>query len=77
MKTLKEIELERFNADHFDGYTWYKPVDAACSKCGSQLYINDMVVLTSYPPQYQYICKECGNVETSTIRLPYYYDFNV
>lgn len=69
MKTLKEIEEERINQDFFENYNQFKPVDAKCSKCGGQLYINDSVVLTSYPPQYQYYCKVCGNVETSMISL--------
>lgn len=69
MKTLKEIEAERNDQDFFEYYTWYRPVNAKCSKCGEQLYIDDSVVLTSYPPQYQYYCKACGNVETSRIRL--------
>lgn len=70
MKTLKEIEAKRINQDFFDNYNnSYRPVNAKCSKCGAQLYINDSVVLTSYPPQYQYYCKACGNVETSMIRV--------
>lgn len=69
MKTLKEIEEERINQDFFEPHNLFRPVNAKCSKCGSQLYINDSVVLTSYPPQYQYYCKDCGNVETSTIKL--------
>ena len=69
MKTLREIEAERINQDFFESYNCYRPVNAKCSKCGAQLYINDSVVLTSYPPQYQYYCKACGNVETSAIRL--------
>ena len=73
-KTLKQIEEDRSNKDHWDNYSWYKPVDAACSKCGGQLYINDSVILTSYPPQYQYVCQTCGNVETSHIQLPYCYE---
>ena len=69
MKTLKEIEAERKSQDWFENYNWFRPVNAKCSKCGSQLYIDDSIVLTSYPPMYQYYCKECGNVETSHIRL--------
>ena len=71
MKTLKEIEAERVQEswEYYENYNWYRKVNAKCSKCGSQLYIDDSVVLTSYPPMYQYYCKECGNVETSHIRL--------
>ena len=71
MKTLKEIEKERTDNlfEYFENYNWYRKVNAACSKCGEPLYINDAVCLTSYPPQYQYYCKACGNVETSRVRL--------
>lgn len=73
-KTLAEIEALRDNKDYSDFYSWYKPVQASCSKCGGQLYMNDSIVLASYPPQYQYVCQSCGNVETSHIRLTPYYD---
>ena len=43
--------------------TWeerYVPVDVKCPKCGKPLYKRTDIILSSYPPQYQYGCKECG-----------------
>ena len=68
-KTLKELEKE-YNEETIQyDYNVYRPTNAKCSKCGHQLYINDTVVLTSYPPMYQYMCKDCGNIENSFIHL--------
>ena len=67
--TLKEIENKYKENIFADEFSIYKKTEAECSKCGSPLYQNVYIVLTSYPPQYQYICKACGNVETSTISL--------
>ncbi len=30
-----------------------------CPKCGKRIYLDNSVVLTTYPVQYSYIC-ECG-----------------
>lgn len=30
-----------------------------CPRCGNRIYLDNSVVLTSYPPQYRYWCK-CG-----------------
>lgn len=68
-KTLKELEEEWSAETAQYGYEIYRPTNAKCSKCGHQLYINDSVTLTCYPPMYQYICKDCGNVENSFVHL--------
>lgn len=34
-----------------------------CPKCGGGMRRNEMVVLTSYPAQYEYQCDKCGHVE--------------
>ena len=42
-----------------------------CPKCGSDL---EEIVLTSYPPQYQKLCRKCGYEyieQTETIRIPF------
>lgn len=31
-----------------------------CSKCGKMAEVDTSIVLTSYPPQYNYYCKHCG-----------------
>lgn len=67
MKTLKEIELERYERPVWSDYA---PVAAKCEKCGGQLYKNNSMILTTYPPQHQYVCSICKNVETSYVNLP-------
>lgn len=67
MKTLKELEQE--SSSIFEGYEEYKPVNAKCEVCGGQLYINNSIILTSYPPMFQYKCSKCGHIELSTLRL--------
>lgn len=73
MKTLKQIEAEKLyecgNTTKNTTLETYSPVDAVCSKCGGQLYINNTLVLTSYPPMFQYCCKDCGNIELSSLHL--------
>lgn len=72
-KTLRELEKEKLYESGTNTKTLtaddYSPVNAVCSKCGGQLYINNTLVLTTYPPKYQYYCKDCGNVEASFLHL--------
>ena len=44
------------------GVAYYKYIktDIECPKCGKTIYRLADVVLTSYPPQYGYYCKNCG-----------------
>lgn len=48
-----------------------KPVEEHiyCSICMEQFDIQP-VALTTYPPQYKYVCKGCGNIITSTEVYP-------
>lgn len=41
---------------------WSEP-KYICPKCGGGMCRNEMVVLTSYPAQYEYKCNKCGHVE--------------
>ena len=41
-----------------------------CS-CGSQRVEPTGMVYTTYPVLYEYICMECGKVETSRVSYPY------
>lgn len=66
MKTLKELESEIQTKIDFE---YLQPVDAACIKCGAQLYLDTRMVLTTYPPQYTYVCKRCNNTETSRLSV--------
>lgn len=73
MKTLKELEQihnEIYSPDEIiEGYIHYKKVDAACDKCGAPLYLNESVILTTYPEMYQYRCMKCGNTECSRLHI--------
>ena len=33
-----------------------------CEKCGAKAEVDDLLVYTSIPPQYQYKCPKCGEV---------------
>ena len=41
---------------------WSEP-KYQCPKCGGGMCKNEMVVLTSYPAQYEYQCDKCGYIE--------------
>ena len=41
-----------------------------CDKCGTEMETSP-VVLTTYPPQYQYKCPKCGECTVSTNSYPY------
>lgn len=36
-----------------------------CDICSKEMVRDDSTVLTTYPVQYRYICKECGHTTTS------------
>lgn len=57
MKTWEEYITEDIYGEYGEVYT---KVDVACPYCRAPLYKRTDIVLTSYPPQYQYQCKECG-----------------
>ena len=38
----------------------YKKCGIACPHCGSEIVVDSMIVLTSYPPQSNYYCDNCG-----------------
>lgn len=41
---------------------WSEP-KYQCPKCGGGMCKNLMVVLTSYPAQYEYQCDKCGHID--------------
>ena len=53
------------NLEFTYGMTNYKKTQIECPKCGELLLMRTDMVLTSYPPQYQYVCKTCGWVGNS------------
>ena len=40
-----------------------------CDKCGAEMKASP-VVLDSFPPQYQYVCPECGEYLTLNVYYP-------
>lgn len=69
MLTLKEIEKGCPGLTTNQNLVW---VNAKCEECGGQLQLDTSVVLTTYPCQYRYVCSDCGNVESSFVKLPQY-----
>ena len=41
---------------------WSEP-KYQCPKCGGGMRRNEMIVLTSYPAQYEYQCDKCGYID--------------
>ena len=41
--------------------------DIECPECGRNIYFNSSIILTSYPPKYQYWCS-CGWTGSSHVR---------
>lgn len=41
---------------------WSEP-KYQCPECGGGMRRNEMVVLTSYPAQYEYQCDKCGHID--------------
>lgn len=62
LPTAKEYrEAAQKSAFQFSSQ-WSEP-KYQCPKCGGGMCRNEMVVLTSYPAQYEYQCDKCGYVE--------------
>lgn len=58
MKTWNEYLEEDIYGMY--GGTRYEPVEVECPNCKKRLYKRMDIILTSYPPQYQYECFGCG-----------------
>ena len=41
-----------------------------CSRCGTQMAIEEGVICTSNPPMYRYKCPKCGAMEFDVERYP-------
>lgn len=56
------MKWDEFNKMIFD--TWEmescSQVNIECPKCGAKLFRRNDMVLTSYPPKYQYECDKCN-----------------
>ena len=51
---------KNFLSDLLDAWTNELEPKVICKKCGGEME-SDGFVYTSLPPQYKFICKECGN----------------
>lgn len=62
---MKWDELLNENIDlHFKGQ---KKTDIECPTCGRHVYLDDSMILTTYPAKYRYWCS-CGWVGYAPIR---------
>lgn len=50
-----------------EDFTGQVHTDIECPKCGRKIYLNNMIVLTSYPVKYAYWCS-CGWEGTAPLR---------
>lgn len=68
---VDHILMEEFKSKPIVKRYEVKPVEEYiyCSICMGQFEIQSEV-LTTYPPQYKYVCKGCGNIITSTEVYP-------
>lgn len=41
---------------------WSEP-KYQCPECGGGMCRNEMVVLTTYPPKFEYQCNKCGHID--------------
>lgn len=41
---------------------WSEP-KYKCEKCGGNVRKNLKIILASLPPEYEYVCNNCGNVD--------------
>ena len=42
-------------------------VGRKCHKCGGPLLWHENIILTTYTPQYEYWCSQCGDVHYETV----------
>lgn len=61
LPTAKEYEEAASKFVQFSG-KWSEP-KYQCPKCGGGMCRNEMIVLPSYPAQYQYKCDKCGYID--------------
>jgi len=58
--TWKEYQNQRRQSNIYKNNQHYIRTDIECPECGALIYKNISLVLTSYPPQYQFHCEKCG-----------------
>lgn len=50
---------EMLNTDISSSYNGQTQTDIPCPKCGRNIYLDETIILTSYPCKYKYWCS-CG-----------------
>lgn len=58
--TWEEYQNQRKKSNIYKNNQHYIQTDIECPKCGDLIYKNISLILTSYPPQYQFHCEKCG-----------------
>lgn len=59
------MKWEEFLDENIESsYNGQIQTDIKCPKCGRNIYLNNTIVLTSYPAKYSYWCS-CGWVGTA------------
>ena len=56
LRTWEDVQKER--AKLYEER--FIPSGVACPQCNKELLVDKTVILTSYPPQQSYHCKNCG-----------------
>lgn len=56
-------EYRKYSQSSFHQMQTYSEPKYQCPKCGGGMCRNEMIVLTSYPVQYEYSCNKCGHVD--------------
>ena len=62
LPTKEQYEASISNTYNFAQRYWSEP-KYLCPKCGGGMCRNEMVVLASIPPQYEYRCDKCGHID--------------
>ena len=58
----REEYIKNDGSFYIDGYKYSEP-KYICPKCGGNVRKNLSIVLTTYPPKYEYMCDSCGYSE--------------
>ncbi len=60
---ISGTEMSSDESPNMELYQEYKPrvKVGTCPKCGEDIEVDTSKILTSYPPNFRYTCKKCGN----------------
>lgn len=58
---IKLKEWEKFKREKTQGRPpQYEKCGVACPECGSEIWLDRMLIITSCPPRNKYFCENCG-----------------